>query len=79
MPADSVSDGPITNLLSILCFLIEILSPAHAKGEKSFNDFKFGIFTGRFLSDCTASMAMKGLNIILSQWKFPQTTPGRQE
>ena len=67
MPADSISDGPITNLLSILCILIEILSLAHAKEEKSFNDLKFGIFTGRFLSDCTVSMAMKGLTIILSQ------------
>ena len=31
-PADSVFDGPITNLLSILRILIEILSHAHVKG-----------------------------------------------
>ena len=38
-PANSVFDGPITNLLSILCILIEILSRAHAKEEKSLNPF----------------------------------------
>ena len=37
------------------------LSPAHAKGEKSLNDFKFGTFAGRFPSDGAASMAVKGL------------------
>ena len=30
--ANSVFDGPITNLLSVLCILIEVLSRAHAKG-----------------------------------------------
>ena len=35
MPADSIFDGPVTNLLSTLCILIQILSPAHAKGEKA--------------------------------------------
>ena len=34
-PANSIFDGPITNLLSILCILIEVLSRAHAKGEKA--------------------------------------------
>ena len=33
-PANSIFDGPITNLLSILCILIEILSRAHTKGTK---------------------------------------------
>ena len=41
--------------------VIEILSPAHAKGEKSLNDFTLGTFTGRFPSDGAASMAVKGL------------------
>ena len=38
-PANSVFDGPITNLLSTLCISIEILSRAHAKEEKSLNPF----------------------------------------
>ena len=33
--ANSILDGPITNLLSILCILIEVLSRAHAKEEKA--------------------------------------------
>ena len=61
MPATSIFDGPITNLLSILCILIEIVSRARAKGGKSLNDFKFGTIVGRFQSDGVASMAMKGL------------------
>ena len=32
------------------------------KGRKSLNDFKFGTFTGRFLSDGAASMAVKRLS-----------------
>ena len=31
MPENSISDGPITNLLSVLCILLEVLSLAHAK------------------------------------------------
>ena len=62
-PADSIFDAPITNLPSVLCILIEILSPAHAKGEKSLNDFKFGTSTGHFPSDSATSMAVKGLSI----------------
>ena len=61
MPANSISDSPITNPLSILCILIEVLSRAHAKGEKSLNDFKFGTFNGRFPCDGAASMAVNGL------------------
>ena len=60
-PADSIFDGPITNLLSTLCVLIEICSPAHAKEKISLNDFKLGTFIGHFPSDGTASTAMKGL------------------
>ena len=61
MHAHGIFDDPVTNLLSTLCILIEIFSPAHAKGEKKLNDFKFGTFTGRFPSDGAASMAVKGL------------------
>ena len=34
MPADSLHDGPITNLFSRLCVLIDVLSYAHEEGEK---------------------------------------------
>ena len=40
MPVDSVFDDPVTNLLSTLCILIEILSPAQAKGERIYIFFK---------------------------------------
>ena len=54
--------GPITNLLSVLCVLIEILSCAHTKGgKKGHSDLKFGTFIGRFQSDGAASMEVKGL------------------
>ena len=62
-PANSTFDGPVTNLLSVLCVLIEILSRADAKGEKGLNGFKFGTFVGRSVqSDGAAlSTAVKGL------------------
>ena len=41
--------------------MIEVLSPAHAKGDKGLSNFKFGAFIGRFLSDNATSMAVKGL------------------
>ena len=63
MPANSIFDGPIINLLSILCILIQILLCAHAKGGKGLNDFKFGTFVDRFQSDGAASMAVKGLKL----------------
>ena len=34
MPPNGISDGPGTNLLSMLCILTESLSCAHAKGAK---------------------------------------------
>ena len=58
---NSMFDGPITNLLSILCILIEILSKVHAWGKKSLNGLRFGIFIGRFPSEGAASMVVKGL------------------
>ena len=36
MPANSIFDGPVTNLLSVLCILIEVLSCGHAKAKKAF-------------------------------------------
>ena len=56
-PENSTCDGPITNLPSILCILIEILSRARAKWAKSLNDFKFGTFIARFPSDGSARHA----------------------
>ena len=58
-----IPDGPATNLFSVLCILIQILSHAHTKGEeeKNINSFKLGAFIGRLLSDGAASMAVKGL------------------
>ena len=47
----------ITNLLSVLCVSVEVLSCAHAK---------FGTFIGRFPSDGRASMAVKGLSDVRS-------------
>ena len=60
MPANIVFDGPITNLLSILCILLEVLSHAHAKLGGG-NNLKFGTFIVRFPRDHAASMAVKGL------------------
>ena len=62
-PANSIFDGPVTHFLSILCILVEVLSGAHSKGEKSLNDLKFDTFIGRFPSDGAASMTVKGLSI----------------
>ena len=67
MPADSIFDGPVTNLLSVLCILIEFLLRARAKGAGwvgvgSLNDFRSGAFIGLFPSDSAASMAVKGLS-----------------
>ena len=47
----------MTNLFSVLCILIEILS---REGWR-LNNFEFGIFIGRFPSDDAASLAAKGL------------------
>ena len=60
-PENSVFDGLITNLLSILCILVEVISRAYAKEVKSLNGFKFGTFIGRFPSDGAAGMTVKGL------------------
>ena len=61
--ANSIFDGSLQNLLSILGILIEILSRDHVNGKKGLNDFKFGTFVGRFWSDGAASMAVKGLRL----------------
>ena len=60
--ANSIFDGPITTLVSILCILVEVRSHAHANRGKSLNDVKFGTSVGRFPSDSAASTAVKGLN-----------------
>ena len=65
MPANSTFDGPVTNLPSVLCILIKVLSLAHAKEENNLNDFKFGTFIGRFPSDALANMAVKRLIMMI--------------
>ena len=60
-PANSIFDGPVTNLLSILWILVKVLSRAHAKSGNSHNDLKFGTSIGRFSSDGAARTAVKGL------------------
>ena len=60
-PANSIFDGPLTNLLSGLCILGEVLSRAQLKRVKSCNHLKFGTSIGHFLSDGVASTAVKGL------------------
>ena len=59
-PVNSVFDGPVTTLLSLLCILLEVLSRALAKKGKSLNGFKVGTSVGRFSSDGAASTAVKG-------------------
>ena len=61
-PANSIFDGPITILLSILCILIEVLSRADAKKGKRLMISKFGTSVGCFSSDGAASTAVKGLS-----------------
>ena len=63
MPVNSIFDVPVTNLLSVLCILIEFLSHVYMKKWKSQNYFKFGTSVGRFLSGRAASMAVKGLKL----------------
>ena len=62
--ANSRSNGPITNLLSVLCVLTEVLSLAHAKRGESPNGFRFGTFIARSQTDGAASTAVKGLKCI---------------
>ena len=71
-PPDSVSDGAMTNLFSILYIFDRDLFTCSCEGwgvggmeggeAVSFNDFKFGTLVGRFSSDGGASVAVKGLN-----------------
>ena len=55
VPPNSIFNGPITNLLSVLCIVIEILSRAQTKGAET--------FIGRLPSDGVASIGVKGLKI----------------
>ena len=60
-PVNNISDGPVTNLLSILCILIEFLSGAPVKGWKSQNGFKLDTSIGHFPTERAARMAVNGL------------------
>ena len=63
MPANSISDGPVTILLSRPCgfFNRNPFTCSCEGGGGGLNDFKFGAFIGRFLSDGMASIAVTGL------------------
>ena len=61
--ANSIFDGPITTLLSILYILVEVLSRAHANRGQSLNDLNFGTSAARFPSDGVAITAVKGLTL----------------
>ena len=63
--------GPITDLLSVLSALIDVILSVHAKGQNSLNDLKCGTFTGRFPIDGATSMAGKGLNSLLHHVCLP--------
>ena len=59
-PAKSIFDGPITNLLSVLCILTEVLSGVHAKGGVGcggLNDLQF--FVSLVVFQVTARQAWK--------------------
>ena len=60
--ANGTFNGPVINLLSILCILKGVFSRSLANGEKSRNDFELGTFIDRFPSDGMANMTAKGLN-----------------
>ena len=57
-PANSISDGPITNLLSILCIWTEILWCAHVKGTKKPSWFQIWHFYFRMMA-----WQVKGLEV----------------
>ena len=65
-PANDIFDGPVTNLLSVLCVFVEVLLSALAKRGKSLNGFKFGTSVGRFSSE---SVAVKGLMTVRGKWE----------
>ena len=71
MPVHIIFDGPVTNLLSVRCILIEILSRAHAKEEKGLNVFKLATFLGSFPIDCTARVEKKIIRDVLV-WHFEE-------
>ena len=67
-PPNSILDGPIATLLSILCILIKIFSRAHTEGgEKSFMISNLASI-GLFPSDGAAMMAVKGLRAATLFW-----------
>ena len=57
--------GPVTNLLSALCILMESISRTPAKGKKGLNDFRFGTSIGHFQIEDAASAAVKGLILVM--------------
>jgi len=64
MPANRIFDGPVTNLLSVLCILIEIIPCAHVKGWV-LTILNLALSLVIFQVIGAASMAVKGLTLLL--------------
>ena len=60
---NSVSDGHNKSTLNTMHFDRNPFHVLMRQGQKSLNGLKFGTFTGRFLSDGVASVAVKELNV----------------
>ena len=60
-------DGPVANLLSVLCILLEVLSRAHAKREKNLNDFEFGTFVRWFSERHTGKHGSERVNTVAAR------------
>ena len=62
--ANSILDGPVTILLSVLCILVKSFHVLRRRGGKAFMiSFKFGTSIGCFSIDGAVSTAMKGLKL----------------
>ena len=67
-PANSIFDGPTTNLLLILCVLIEVLLHAHVKGIFYFIIIlSLALFIDCFSNDGMTSMDVKSLKATLGK------------
>ena len=69
MPANRIFDGPIANLLSILCILIEIIPRAHVKGWVLMI-LNLALSLVIFQATGAASMAVKGLTLLLPRLPY---------
>ena len=79
IPANSLFDGPVTNLLSILCILVEVLSRAQAKRAKSLNHFKFGTSIGRFFEWQCSKHGSERVNLPVFMWLQEELNKANRE